>query len=309
MSNKEHDLNMHSFGSDMKKGTLTKWMVKEGDHIKRGDVVAVIETHKGAIDSDLFEDALIVSLLAKEGDQISVGEPIARLRSIKDSENAAPHTANKAYEDLNPLPSPSASAAEQANGNLTAPKGFIVATPAPRSFARQHQLGLNFLFPNQMQKIVTLPMIEQAIKQKTISAQSPSPAENVEPTDKKEPPDKTLSSKAKTATTTPKKGFDKEAMRQAISATDTTLLSKPAFEHYSLRGLLSAAQLLQNPQARWTVQNSPSAVPGKALELDSMDFLNLVIAVSKRTQVAIPEADYAKVLTLNTMISYVMSHA
>ncbi|HEY5716624.1 MAG TPA: acyl carrier protein [Psychromonas sp.] len=44
----------------------------------------------------------------------------------------------------------------------------------------------------------------------------------------------------------------------------------------------------------------------EALELDSMDFLNLVIAVSKRTKVAIPEADYAKVLTLNAMIAYVM---
>ncbi|HEY7865840.1 MAG TPA: acyl carrier protein [Psychromonas sp.] len=54
-------------------------------------------------------------------------------------------------------------------------------------------------------------------------------------------------------------------------------------------------------------------VPGdqdmrEALELDSMDFLNLVIAVSKRTQVAIPEADYAKVLTLNAMISYLTDH-
>lgn len=47
----------------------------------------------------------------------------------------------------------------------------------------------------------------------------------------------------------------------------------------------------------------------EALELDSMDFLNLVIAVSKRSKVVIPEADYAKVLTLNAMISYVMNHA
>ena len=41
-----------------------------------------------------------------------------------------------------------------------------------------------------------------------------------------------------------------------------------------------------------------------ALELDSMDFLNLIIAVSKRTQIAVPEADYGKVLTLNKMIRY-----
>ena len=42
----------------------------------------------------------------------------------------------------------------------------------------------------------------------------------------------------------------------------------------------------------------------EALELDSMDFLNLIIAVSKRTQIAVPEADYGKVLTLNNMIRY-----
>ena len=44
----------------------------------------------------------------------------------------------------------------------------------------------------------------------------------------------------------------------------------------------------------------------EALELDSMDFLNLIIAVSKRTGVAIPETDYAKVLTLDAMIAYLM---
>jgi acyl carrier protein len=42
----------------------------------------------------------------------------------------------------------------------------------------------------------------------------------------------------------------------------------------------------------------------EALELDSMDFLNLIVAVAKRTKVAIPEADYGKVLTLNNMIHY-----
>ena len=45
----------------------------------------------------------------------------------------------------------------------------------------------------------------------------------------------------------------------------------------------------------------------EALELDSMDFLNLIIAVSKRTQIAIPEADYGKVLTLNNMITYLLN--
>jgi len=47
----------------------------------------------------------------------------------------------------------------------------------------------------------------------------------------------------------------------------------------------------------------------EALELDSMDFLNLVIAVSKRTQIAIPEADYSQVLSLNAMIAYLLKAA
>lgn len=46
----------------------------------------------------------------------------------------------------------------------------------------------------------------------------------------------------------------------------------------------------------------------EALELDSMDFLNLIIAVSKQTKIVIPEADYAKVLTLDNMIRY-LHHA
>ena len=230
MSSNEHDLKMPSFGSDMKKGTLTQWLVKEGDHIKRGDVVAVIETHKGAIDLDLFEDALIISLLVKEGEQISVGEPIARLRAIKDSENTVPRPADVDSErlstataaDINPSPAFSSStAADQANSHLTAPDAFILATPAARSFAKQQQFTLNALFPNQMNKIVTLAMVEQAIKQKHLSQQPYSTAEN--------------------AVAPEKKGFDKEAMRQAISATVTR--SKQQIPHYYLRQRLDITNL------------------------------------------------------------------
>ncbi|MCP4322796.1 MAG: acyl carrier protein [Psychromonas sp.] len=45
----------------------------------------------------------------------------------------------------------------------------------------------------------------------------------------------------------------------------------------------------------------------EAVELDSMDFLNLVIAVSKQTKVTIPEIDYPQVLTLNSMINYLFT--
>jgi acyl carrier protein len=45
------------------------------------------------------------------------------------------------------------------------------------------------------------------------------------------------------------------------------------------------------------------------LDLDSMDFLNIIIAVSKQTGVNIPESDYAQVLTLNSMCDYIEAKA
>ncbi|PKH02386.1 hypothetical protein CXF72_11955 [Psychromonas sp. MB-3u-54] len=134
MSNNEHDLKMPSFGSDMRKGTLVQWLVKEGDHIKRGDVVAVIETHKGAIDLDLFEDAVIISLLVKEGEQIAVGEPIARLSSVKDSENTAPPSTNVADIEPNPMSTKTAANISSSPAPTTS-AAVINSSPAPTSAA------------------------------------------------------------------------------------------------------------------------------------------------------------------------------
>jgi len=58
----------------------------------------------------------------------------------------------------------------------------------------------------------------------------------------------------------------------------------------------------------------PGSVPDnedlrEALDLDSMDFLRLVAAVTKRTGLAIPEADYRQVLTLANMIKYLQAQS
>ena len=50
---------MPSLGADMESGTLIEWLVKPGDRVHRGDIVAVVETDKGAIEIEIFEDAVI----------------------------------------------------------------------------------------------------------------------------------------------------------------------------------------------------------------------------------------------------------
>jgi predicted deacylase len=47
---------MPSLGADMEAGTLVEWLVKPGDTVKRGDMVAVVETQKGAIEIEIFEE-------------------------------------------------------------------------------------------------------------------------------------------------------------------------------------------------------------------------------------------------------------
>ena len=53
---------MPSLGADMDAGVLVQWMVAPGDAVRRGQVVAVIETQKGAIDVEIWRDGTILSL-------------------------------------------------------------------------------------------------------------------------------------------------------------------------------------------------------------------------------------------------------
>ena len=54
-----------SLGADMEAGTLVEWLVKPGDTVKRGDIIAVVDTQKGLIDIEVFDEGTISELLVK----------------------------------------------------------------------------------------------------------------------------------------------------------------------------------------------------------------------------------------------------
>lgn len=72
---------MPSLGADMDAGTLLEWHVKPGDTVERGDVVALVDTDKAAIEVEIFDSGVIEQLLAAEGDRVPVGTVLATLRS------------------------------------------------------------------------------------------------------------------------------------------------------------------------------------------------------------------------------------
>jgi pyruvate dehydrogenase E2 component (dihydrolipoamide acetyltransferase) len=106
------EFRMPSLGADMEAGTLVEWLRKPGDAVKRGDIVAVVETEKGAIEIEIFQEGVIDRLLVEPGIKVPVGTPLAMVRLPPEA--AAPAVAVPAPSV--PLPSP-----------VTMP-----ATPTPR---------------------------------------------------------------------------------------------------------------------------------------------------------------------------------
>jgi pyruvate dehydrogenase E2 component (dihydrolipoamide acetyltransferase) len=79
---------MPSLGADMESGTLMEWKVKEGDRVQKGQVIAEVESNKGVIDVEIFEDGVVDKLLVEPGTTCAVGTPIASIRG--ENEAAAP---------------------------------------------------------------------------------------------------------------------------------------------------------------------------------------------------------------------------
>jgi pyruvate dehydrogenase E2 component (dihydrolipoamide acetyltransferase) len=78
------EFKMPSLGADMEAGTLTDWLVKPGDPVKRGDIIAVVDTQKGLIDIEVFDEGTINELLIKENEKVPVGTVMALIAPGKE---------------------------------------------------------------------------------------------------------------------------------------------------------------------------------------------------------------------------------
>ncbi|WP_333779726.1 biotin/lipoyl-containing protein, partial [Falsiroseomonas oryzae] len=73
------EFRMPSLGADMEAATLVEWKVAPGDRVKRGDIVAVVETQKGAIEIEIFEDGVVRDLVVTPGGTVPVGALLAHI--------------------------------------------------------------------------------------------------------------------------------------------------------------------------------------------------------------------------------------
>ena len=71
---------MPALSPTMKEGNLAKWLIKKGDKVKAGDVIAEIETDKATMELEAVDEGTISKILVKEGTEgVAVNSPIAVL--------------------------------------------------------------------------------------------------------------------------------------------------------------------------------------------------------------------------------------
>ncbi|HVC59813.1 MAG TPA: dihydrolipoamide acetyltransferase family protein [Acetobacteraceae bacterium] len=253
------DFRMPSLGADMEAGTLVEWRVKPGDRVRRGDVIAVVETQKGAIEIEVFSAGVIAELVVPVGTQLPVGTVMARLdaaaapRPTQATAPAPPPTRPVAVPPAAAAPavSPPAAMPPVAEAPPAAPPvsplaapppaaaaGHVSASPAARRRAAERGIALGRVAGSGPGGAVTLADVEAA------SAEAP-------PTPPPAPP--TAPGPARRG------GFDPAAMRQAIAAAMSR--SKREIPHYYLSQTVEVTAAL----ARLERQNSGRAPPDRLL--------------------------------------------
>ena len=223
---------MPSLGADMEAGTLVEWLVKPGDRVKRGDVVAVVETQKGAIEIEIFETGQIEKILIDVGKKVPVGTPLAQViveGAVKSGTTASPEAPAiaPAVPPVPPLPvapkmpAPPAEAAGAIAG--------LRASPAARRLAQSHGIDLATIVGSGPDGAIVHADIERILGAPAVPAEK------------------------KRAT-----GLDLDAMRTAIAA--AMARSKREIPHYYLEHQVDVTTTEQ-----WLTRTNATRPPDKRL--------------------------------------------
>lgn len=249
---------MPSLGADMEAGKLVEWLVKPGDTVHRGDVVAVVETQKGAIEIEIFEDGIVQSLEAELGATLPVGATLAMIGDgtaaaapKPEPKPAPPPAAARQAAPAEPepapppaaVPEPPAAPAPPAPAVKAAPvvaSGHVAASPAARALAAEKGIDLAGVTGSWPGGAIVLADVERAAAQPA-AAPATGPA----------------------APAKPARGFDVEAMRQGIAAAMTR--SKREIPHYYMTHEVDLQRATD-----WLTQKNADVVPADRLLMGAL---------------------------------------
>jgi pyruvate dehydrogenase E2 component (dihydrolipoamide acetyltransferase) len=157
------EFRMPSLGADMEEGIFLEWLVHPGDQVHRGDIIAVVETPKSAVEVECFEDGTVEELVAHEGDVIPVGGVLARLNGRREAGPTAPVAAGAT--------APAAPAAPAAPVVRTGPAGPPVS-PVLRHRAQVLGIDLATVTGTGRHGALTRADLERAASERTAAREA-----------------------------------------------------------------------------------------------------------------------------------------
>ncbi|MCE2820129.1 MAG: 2-oxo acid dehydrogenase subunit E2 [Phenylobacterium sp.] len=135
------DILMPALSPTMEEGILAKWLVKVGDSVRSGDLIAEIETDKATMEVEAVDEGVVEALLVAEGTEgVKVNTPIARL-----SGEGGPPTATPAPPQPVAAPAPRSLDQVEEKPVLAKGSGRIFASPLARRLAAERGLDLSTL--------------------------------------------------------------------------------------------------------------------------------------------------------------------
>jgi pyruvate dehydrogenase E2 component (dihydrolipoamide acetyltransferase) len=154
------DFRMPLLGADMEAGTLVEWQKRPGDAVRRGDIIAVVDTQKGAIEIEVFEDGIVRQLVVQPGEKVPVGTVLATIDGAGSPAAApgpTPFVEERAAPPLPAVPAPGAG---------TPSVSRLRASPAARQAARVVGVDLAAVSGTGPGGAITVADVERAAARK-----------------------------------------------------------------------------------------------------------------------------------------------
>lgn len=145
------EFKLPSLGADMDEGKLLEWKVKPGDAVKKGRVVAIVDTSKAAVDVEIWQEGTVFELLIEPGETVPVGTVLATLLEEGETAETAKRTRREA-----PTPKPAAPRPAPAIA------GRRRVSPAARKHAEELGVDIDSVAGTGPDGAVTLEDVERA---------------------------------------------------------------------------------------------------------------------------------------------------
>ncbi|MDA4843720.1 pyruvate dehydrogenase complex dihydrolipoamide acetyltransferase [Hoeflea poritis] len=144
------NITMPALSPTMEEGNLAKWLVKEGDSVSSGDVIAEIETDKATMEVEAVDEGVVAKILVPEGTEgVKVNAPIAVLAEEGEDVSAAASAAPAAAEPASaPAAEPAASETPKPDG--AAPAAAVAASAPAAPAPAAPQSGANRVFSSPL---------------------------------------------------------------------------------------------------------------------------------------------------------------